>query len=123
MLKIIENLPDNVVGVEAFDEVNADDLKNILIPALERSVNKYNEINYLLVLRTEVKNWTAGAWVQDMWAGMKNFTKWNKIAVVTNESAVEKFTDGFSLLTPGEAKGFKLNEEEEAKHWVSSASN
>jgi len=119
MLKIIENLPDHVVGVEATNEVNADDLKNVLLPALEENVEKYDEINYLLVLRTEVKNWTAGAWAQDMLAGMKNFTKWKKIAVVTDEKLVEKFTDGFSLLTPGEAKGFKLSEEEAAKKWVS----
>ncbi len=121
MLKIIENLPDQVVGIEATNEVTADDLKNILLPALERNVEKYDEINYLLVLRTEVKNWTTGAWTQDMLAGMKNFTKWNKIAVVTDESAVEKFTDGFSFITPGKAKGFTLNEEETAKQWVSEA--
>lgn len=119
MLKIIENLPDHVVGVEAFNEVNAEDLKNVLLPALERNAEIYGEIHYILVLKTEVKNWTAGAWVQDMWAGMKNFTKWKKIAIVTDETLVEKFTDGFSLLTPGEAKGFKLSEEEAAKKWVS----
>ncbi|HTN19595.1 MAG TPA: STAS/SEC14 domain-containing protein [Pelobium sp.] len=121
MLNIIQNLPDHVVGVEAVGEVTADDLKNILLPALEQNAKKYDGINYLLVLRTEVKNWTAGAWIQDMLAGIKNFTKWNKIAVVTDEKFVEKFTDGFSFITPGKAKGFKLNEEELAKSWVSEA--
>lgn len=119
MLKIIENLPAHVVGVEASNEVTADDLKNTLHPALDESVKSFGEIHYILVLHTEVKNWTSGAWLQDMWAGMKNFTKWKKIAVVTDEEVVEKFTDIFSFVTPGEAKGFKLSELDLAKEWVS----
>lgn len=121
MLNIIENLPDHVVGVEAFDEVSAHDLKNVVIPAIQKNLDKYNEINYLLVLRTGVENWTPGAWVEDMWTGMKHYTKWKKIAVVTNEKAVEKLTNGFSFLSIGDVKGFKLDELEQAKKWVSEA--
>ncbi len=119
MLTIIADLPQNVVGVSATGEVTADDIKNVLLPALEKQVKLYDEINYLLVLHTDVENWTAGSWAQDMWAGLKNFTKWNRIAVSTDQQMVEKFTNGFSFLTPGEAKGFTLAEIEEAKKWVS----
>ncbi|WP_442794692.1 STAS/SEC14 domain-containing protein [Pelobium manganitolerans] len=119
MLKLIKDLPAHVVGVEATNEVTADDLKNVLIPALDENVKQYGKINYLLILHTDVQNWSAGAWLQDMWAGLKNFTAWNRIAVVTDQEMVEKFTDGFSLVTPGEAKGFKLSEEQEARSWIS----
>ncbi|MCP9752224.1 STAS/SEC14 domain-containing protein [Ferruginibacter sp. HRS2-29] len=48
----------------------------------------------------------------------EGFTKWKKIAVVSDQSGVEKFTDFFSVLVPGEAKGFKPEELEEAKQWI-----
>ena len=50
--------------------------------------------------------------------GLKHFRGWKKIAIVTDERAVETFTNKFSFAIPGEAKGFKLSEFETAKQWV-----
>lgn len=119
MLSPINNLPSYVFGVKAKGEVTADDLKDTLLPGLAALTKAYGEIYYLLVLETDVENFTAGAWVQDMIAGLKHFTQWKKIAVVTDQKAVEKFTDFFSYLTPGQAKGFTLHELDEAITWVS----
>ena len=119
MLSEIPNLPDYVFGVRATGEVTADDLKNTLLPGLEALTNKYNEIYYILVLETKVENFTAGAWYQDMVAGIKHLTAWKKMAIVSDQKAVENFTDAFSYVTPGEAKGFSLAEIDEAVAWVS----
>jgi len=119
MLSEIPNLPDYVFGVRATGEVTADDLKNTLLPGLEALTNKYNEIYYILVLETKVENFTAGAWYQDMVAGLKHLTAWKKMAIVSDQKAVENFTDAFSYVTPGEAKGFSLAEIDEAVAWVS----
>lgn len=119
MLSEIPNLPDYVFGVKATGEVTADDLKNTLLPGLEALTNKYNEIYYILVLETKVENFTAGAWYQDMVAGLKHLTAWKKMAIVSDQKAVENFTDAFSYVTPGEAKGFSLAEIDEAVAWVS----
>ena len=119
MLSKIQNLPDYVFGIKASGEVTADDLKSTLLPGLEALTDKYNEIYYLLVLETKVENFTAGAWVQDMVAGLKHLTAWKKMAIVTDQKSVENFTDAFSYVTPGEAKGFSLDEMEEAIAWVS----
>lgn len=118
MLTSITDLPAHVFGVTATGEVTADDLKNVLLPGLQALSEKQGEIYYLLVLKTDVENFTVGAWLQDMIAGIKNFTKWQKIAVVTDQKAVEKFTDAFSFITPGDAKGYKLTQLEEAKAWL-----
>jgi len=119
MLQLINDLPENVLGIKATGEVTADDLSTVLLPALEKQVELFDEINYLLVLETSVKNFSSGAWLEDMQAGIKHFTKWNKIAVVTDEPAVETFTDMFTIAVPGKSKGFKHAELSEAKAWVS----
>lgn len=119
MLTPIDNLPPYVFGVRADGEVTADDLKNVLLPGLEALTAKYDEIYYLLVLDTKVENFTAGAWLQDAFAGVKHLTKWKKMAIVSDQKAVENFTDAFSYVTPGEAKGFSIAELNDAIAWVS----
>ncbi|RZL35856.1 MAG: STAS/SEC14 domain-containing protein, partial [Pedobacter sp.] len=44
MLSIIHSLPDHVFGVKAQGEVNATDLKEVLLPGLERLTANYGEI-------------------------------------------------------------------------------
>ncbi|QNN44343.1 SpoIIAA family protein [Pedobacter roseus] len=118
MLTEITGLPDHIFGVRATGEVTSDDIKDVLITGLKRTAQRFNEIRYLLVLETDVKNFTAGAWMQDAKAGIQNFTKWKKIAVVSAEKGVEWFTDIFTIATPGKSKGFKPSELEEAKAWL-----
>ncbi|MET4142027.1 STAS/SEC14 domain-containing protein [Pedobacter sp. UYP1] len=119
MLTIIPNLPDHVFGVRASDQVTQDDLKQVLLPGLEALSARYKEIYYLLVLETNVQNFTAGAWIQDLIAGVKHLTQWKKMAIVTDQKAVEKFTDIFSYVSPGEAKGYELSELPQAIDWLS----
>ena len=119
MLSLIQNMPDYVLGVRATAEVDEQDLKSVLLPGLSRLTEQYGEIHYLLVLETGVENFTAGAWFQDMIAGLKHFTKWKKMAVVTDQKAVASFTDFFTYITPGEARGFEIAELKQAKAWVS----
>ncbi|UKT65473.1 STAS/SEC14 domain-containing protein [Pedobacter mucosus] len=118
MLAEITGLPENIFGVRATGEVEGDDVKNVLLPGLKRTADTFNEIRYLLILDTSVKNFTAGAWVQDIKAGLQNFSNWRKIAILSDEKGVEWFTDLFTIATPGSSKGFKLNELEEAKSWL-----
>lgn len=118
MLTEITGLPENIFGVRATGEVDASDVQDVLLPGLKRTADRFNEIRYLLVLETDIKNFTAGAWVQDAKAGLQNFTKWEKIAVVSSEKGVEWFTDVFTIATPGRSKGFKPDEIEAAKEWL-----
>lgn len=118
MLTIIPDLPDHIFGVRARGEVTKDDLQQVLLPGLEKLSEQYKEIYYLLVLETEVQNFTAGAWIQDLIAGIKHLTEWKKMAIVTDQQAVEKFTDIFSYISPGQAKGYKLSELPIAIGWL-----
>ncbi|GGE66119.1 SpoIIAA-like protein [Pedobacter psychrotolerans] len=118
MLTEITGLPDHIFGVRATGEVTTNDLKDVLLPGLARTFDRFGEIRYLLVLDTEVKNFTTGAWIQDVKAGLQNFTKWKKIAVISAEKSVEWFSDFFTFLTPGSAKGFRPEEIEKAELWL-----
>jgi len=120
MLQFIKDLPGHVVGIRAIGEVTKEDYENVLIPHMEELVKKEGEINYLLVLETSVQNFSAASWWADFKLGLKNFTKWRKIAVVTDQKSVEWLSDALTHFIPGESRGFRLSELNEAIDWVSS---
>jgi hypothetical protein len=118
MLQKISGLPSYVAGFRATGEVSKEDYQSILIPEIERVDKEHGHIHFLMVLDTPAKNFTIGAWLQDAMQGLKHYRGWKKIAIVTDEKGIEKFTDLFSALVPGKAKGFPLAQESEARSWV-----
>jgi len=90
-----------------------------VLPAVKKIVEKTGELNYLLVLDTSIKNFTIGAWMQDTLMGIKNITKWKRAAIVSDLDSIRLFTNAFSVVIPGEFKGFKHAELDKAIAWVS----
>ena len=119
MIQQIQNLPANMVGFKASGEVTEDDFKNVVLPQVEQLLKQNDKLNYMLVLDTEIKNFTAGAWLQDALLGLKHLTKWNRAAIVSDNESVIKFTEVFSKMMIGEFKGFKKSELDQAIHWTS----
>lgn len=119
MLQFIKDLPDHVVGIRATGEVNKEDYERVLIPRMEELAKRQGGIDYLLVLETDVQNFSAAAWFEDLKLGLKNFSKWRKVAIVTDQKGVEWLTDISRHFIPGESRGYKLSELDEAIAWVS----
>lgn len=118
MLQFINNLPDDVVGIHAIGEVTDDDYDEVLIPRLDDLAKRQGKIKYLLVLETDVSNFTVAAWWDDLKLGLKHFTQWNKIAIVSDQKGVQWFTDTFTHFIPGKSKGFALDELDAAIKWI-----
>jgi hypothetical protein len=118
MLQIMKDLPQHVVGVRAVGNVNRDDYEQTLVPAIEKVAKEYGEINFLMLLETDIGNFTYGAWMQDAKMSLKHFAKWNKIAIVTDQKVIEKISHFFSFVSPAQAKGFPVSDVELAKAWV-----
>ncbi|RVU03114.1 STAS/SEC14 domain-containing protein [Mucilaginibacter limnophilus] len=119
MLRKIGDMPEHVLGIHAVDEVRKEDIEKVLIPGLRELVDKQGAIHYLLIIETNIRNFTAGALLQDIKAGLKYYGKWKKIAIVTDQKGVAWFSSAFRLFIPGKSKGFPLNKLDEAVIWVS----
>lgn len=118
MIQQITNVPENIVAFRASGEVKKEDFDTVF-PKVEELVNRTGKLNYLLELENSPADFTAGAWLQDALLGIKNITKWNRAAIVTDIEAVRQFTDAFSKLMPGEFRGFSKDEFYNAVDWVS----
>lgn len=117
MITILNDAPENVAAFNATGEVTKEDFENLVIPYVKNKVEQFDELNYLLYLDTDLSNFTMGAWLQDSLLGIKNITKWNRAAIVTDEEGVQNFTDIFSVLMPGEFKSFPKENLYNALYW------
>lgn len=117
MITVMTDVPENVAAFKASGEVSELDFENLVFPVVEEKVDAFDELNYLLLLDTDLDHFTAGAWFQDALLGLKNITKWNRAAIVTDKKGVQNFTDIFSVLMPGEFKSFPKEDLDNAIFW------
>jgi len=122
VIEILKDIPENVAGFRAKGEVTQDDYKDVMVPHVSHLVQKVDEINFLFLIDTELENFTMGAWLQDGLLGLKHLTKWHRGAIVTDSEGARKFTDAFSIIAPGEFRGYKKDQFQEAVDWVSGQS-
>ena len=120
MITVLNDAPANVAAFRATGKVSKADYDNIVIPVIDKLVASQGKINFMLVLETSLSNFSMGAIMEDIGVGLKHFTKWHKMAIVSESGAIKTFTDLFSFISPGEAKGFTLAQIGEAVSWVSS---
>lgn len=120
MIRFLNELPPDVVGIELTGEITKEQYDQVY-PKIDELAKTRNEINYLLRVETPVKNITAGVWWDDFKLAMKHFKKWHRIAIVTDEKMVDNLADTFGFAYPGESKTFPLSAYTEAVNWVSAA--
>nr|WP_229707534.1 STAS/SEC14 domain-containing protein [Sphingobacterium alkalisoli] len=82
-------------------------------------MDRHDKINYLLVLNTDVSNFTTGAWLQDAWLGIKDLAKWNRAAIVSDSDTIKNITKVFTKVMPGEFNVFEHARYNEAVQWAS----
>lgn len=119
MITQIKDIPNTMVGFRASGEVTKEDFDQVLLPAVAELVQRTDELNYMLVLDTPLKNFTFGAWIKDALLGLNNLTKWNRCAIVSDSENINSFTNMFGKVMPGEFKGFKPEQMDMAIAWTS----
>ena len=117
MITLISDVPENVAAFKATGEVTKDDFENLVFPHVKAKVNTFDELNYLFFIDTDLDQFSAGAWFEDALLGLKNITKWNRAAIVTDNNRVQNFTAIFSVIMPGEFKFFPIEDLENAIFW------
>ncbi len=108
MIRLIDGLPANVIGVEAVGEVRAGDYESVLDPAVDAVLATHDKIRFLYVLGDEFDGYSGGAMWEDTKVGVSQWSKWEKIALVTDHTVYEDGVKAFSWMVPGEIKVFSV---------------
>lgn len=121
MIQQINGLAGDVAAFRVSGEVTKEDYDSIILPTVENITSKFNHLNFLLVLNTDLKNYTWGAWMDDALVTLKNLAKFKRVALVTDSEMVKKVTSFGAHFIPGEYRTYKLAEEASAVNWVGAA--
>jgi hypothetical protein len=116
MIKPLDDLPAGVIGFEVTGKIEAEDYRDVVLPALERAAES-GEVRFLIIM-PEFHGMSAGALWQDLKIGIEHFRAWKRIAVVTDVDWIQHLTNLFGWMTPGETKTFTLEQRQEAIAWV-----
>jgi hypothetical protein len=116
MIRVLDDLPDGVIGFEAGGEVTADDYRDVMTPALEAAL-EVGGARVLYVL-DEHTTFTPGAAFADARLGIGHLRGWAKIAVVSDADWLEHSIKAFGWLMPGEVRVFDDDDVDDATRWL-----
>ena len=118
MLKLMNHLPANVLGVSAEGKITGTDYETVLIPALEEKLKANKKIRMLYQLGNNYTGFEMSAMLDDAKMGMKHLSAWDRIALVSDHETINSFAKFFGYLMTCELRIFKNAELEEAKKWI-----
>lgn len=119
MLKILTDLPDQVLAVSAVGKITGDDYEKVLMPMVEEKLAKYGKVRVLYQIGKEFSNFSMMALWDDTKFGLAHWKDWEKIAVVTDVGWLRGIMWAFKWLIPSKFKLFLNAELEQAKQWIS----
>lgn len=120
MLKLIEGLPDNVLGIEAIGDITTEDYHGVLEPAVDAMVDRYGKVRMLYVLGVEFEKFTMGAMWEDSKVGLGRIRDWERCAVVSDSRLIVDSVKAIGWMFPAELKLFSDAEIDAAKEWIAS---
>jgi hypothetical protein len=116
MMKELTGLPPGVIGFETSGKLQAEDYRDVLLPAVERAANA-GEVRIVIVI-PKFEGFTAGALWEDLKMGVEKWGAWKRIALVTDIDWMVHMTSMFGWMTPGEVKRFPTAERDAAATWA-----
>jgi len=119
MLTIMNDLPENVLGVTADGEVNGDDYENVLMAAMEGKFLHVDKLNILFQLAPGFTGFTFPAMIDDAKIGFKYISRWGRVAVVSDHHLINGYTRLISHILPMPIKVFNNKDMAKAREWIS----
>ena len=116
MIKSLTGLPDGVIGFETAGKLEAEDYRDVMLPAIEQAA-RAGDVRVVIVI-PEFGGLTAGAVWQDLKIGVEKWGAWKRIALVTDIEWMRHMTSMFGWMTPGEVRQFSLAERDAAARWA-----
>ena len=118
MIRTLDQLPSGVLGFEAVGKLSATDYTDILAPALAEATENHGKLRIVMVVDDQFGGLEAGALWQDLKMGIKDWTAWERIALVTDHAWMRDGLKMFAWAMPGDARDFDLSQREEAIAWA-----
>ena len=118
MISLIEGLPPGTLGFRAHGQVTAADYENVIVPDVEAAFALNRKLRLLYVTADDFTGFDPGAMWDDVKMGMRHFSGWDRVALVSDVQWLRTTTSAMSFMVPAEIRLFHLNELDEAQRWI-----
>jgi hypothetical protein len=120
MIRVLDDMPEGVLGFEASGKLTAEDYTSVLAPALEAATAGGGKVRIMLDFSGEFDGLEAGAVWQDLKMGVREWSDWERIALVTDHKWMREGLQMFAWAVPGEVQAFPAGDRAKALAWVAS---
>jgi hypothetical protein len=119
MVTLLEGFPDYVAAYKAEGEVHKEEYENIVMARVNEVADRYGKINFLVLLKTGAEDYSFATFIDYLVISFKHFSKWERMAIVSDQKVLRMVYDALSPLVHGAIKTYELKDYEHAKEWVS----
>ena len=114
MIELIEGLPANVVGIAVKGRVTSQDCRDVLAPAVARTLRRRDRIR----LYYEISSRFPGAGWDDLDLGLEHAAWCERVAIVTDIAWISLTVKALRFLIPGEIRVFSTIQTAEGRAWI-----
>lgn len=116
---VMAGLPDDVIGLDAEGVIEARDYDEVIVPLIEAKLEEHDRIKLLYRVGRGFERYTAGAIWSDTKIGIKHFTRFSRVAVVSDVPWIRHAVRLFAPMVPAEVTVFADAELDAARAWIS----
>jgi hypothetical protein len=117
MIEMLLGFPDDVIGLKCTGQLTKEDDESVLIPSLDAAFRQHQRMNAYCQIDS-----FSGIHPDAMWDTVKvkagHFTRWGRVAVVTDTDWISHTVQLFAFLMPRDVRLFPLAEAEKARAWI-----
>ncbi|MGH7113389.1 MAG: STAS/SEC14 domain-containing protein [Stellaceae bacterium] len=114
MIELIEGLPANVVGIAVKGRVTSRDCRDVLAPAVARTLRRRDRIR----LYYEISSRFPGAGWDDLDLGLEHAAWCERVAIVTDIAWISLTLKALRFLIPGDVRVFSTIQTAEGRAWI-----
>jgi hypothetical protein len=115
---LIDDLPRDVVGIDARGLITSRDYEVVLLPLVETRLKEHDKLKILFVAGRYFDGYSGGAIWDDAKLGLMHLTSFSKLAIVTDLDWLRHAAKLFGPLIPAEVMVFGLEDLDDAKTWI-----
>jgi len=122
MIEMLSGFPGNVVAFAGTERITKRDYETVVAPAVGQTVSRHGKARLYYQVGPDFTGFDVGAMWEDFKVGIETWTRWERVAVVTDVHWIGQAVAAFTFLIPGEVRVFPLQEAAQARAWIAEAS-
>ena len=117
-VKILDGFPNDVLAMEITGRLHAADYEEVIDPLVAKKLERHDKLKVLLVVDKGFEGATSGAAWDDLKLGLKNFTRYSKLAVVTDLHWLRNAVRLMGPFMPAKVHTYPLINKDLAEDWI-----